>query len=1637
MPGTAANADVEFLDSLQDRRLTDAVRRLADAFDSGRPVYELRPLLRQRVAQLCAVALEIDEADLGTGGQLAFESLQAVNLQAVVQACLGRSLPLELLLDGIDVEQITEVLLVEAADEGGPRDAGGWTVRPDPAARSEPFPLTDLQQAYLLGRDSTLELGNVTSTCYAELDTIDLDIGRFEAAFNQLVARHAALRTVMLHDGYQQALTDVPRYRIAVEDLSGRDEAASAARLRQLRTELGDRSFDPGRWPLFEFRASRVDGRRTRLHLVVDLLIADGTSIARLLSELSDRYVDPGRAWPGLELSFRDYQAAVSGVVGSARFERARGYWLGRVDSLPVAPELPLARPLAAVGVPRFSQRSMVLDAGQWEALRAGASRCGLTASGVLAAAYALVLGGWSAAPRFTLNVTVNGRLPLHRQVDEVLGDFTALTLLEVDAAGPMSFVEFAERLQRQLWADLDHREFSGVRVLRELARRRGATTAAMPVVFTSGIDGGARLRTGPMGELTTTVVHTPQVYLDHQAFQLDDRLVLSWDVVEEVFPPGLVDAMFAAYGGLVRRLAGGGEAVWGQPVGSLVPVGQEVVRSGVEQQAVGVLPEGLVHRLGSALSGRGPELAVVAAGRSLSYGELDRRAVRVARRLRQLGVEPNQLVAIVADKGWEQVVAALGVLYSGAAYLPVDASLPPARVGHLLERGEVAVVLSTVGAAARLPHPAGTSWLAIDEEATWAGVDDSPLADVQSPADLAYVIFTSGSTGEPKGVMIEHRAVINTVADINRRYQIDAADRVLALSSLSFDLSVWDIFGVLAAGGTIVIPEPAAGKDPAAWAELIDRHRVTVWNSVPALMDMLVTFCETSPGSSLETLRVVLLSGDWIPVALPERIRALANPSHLVGLGGATEAAIWSIHYPITTVDPTWRSIPYGTPLANQSCRILDEQLQPRPDWVTGELYIAGDGLARGYWHDQAVTTAAFIDHPATGVRLYRTGDLGRHLPDGTIEFLGRADNQVKINGYRIELGEIETTLTKHPAVKDAILTTNHHHLTAYTTTDASFTGDADRLAEELLDLCRRHLPEWMVPARVVHLDGLPLTPNGKVDRAALARLDLPAPRVDGVVAPRSQPERILHDIWCDLLGRYEVGVFDDFASVGGDSLLALQVIHRAARHGLVVSPRDFFAHPTIADLAASATGPRPASATTTDGSQASGPVPLLPRQAAFLGRSETPPAHWHYPMLFEVLQPMDRTALRVALRAVLRHHDGLRISLRHDAEWTAQVVPAADLPLPFSWHDLGDLPPADQREAVERICRQIAQSISLAGPLLHVAYFHTGDGRDRLFVVGHWLLWDNYSCRVFLEDLLTGHDQVLADGEVSLPEATPLTVWALQIAAQAGKPDVTGERDYWRRLLAFRSEPIPVDRRAANQAGDERMVLGALGAEATTRLASLAGGETTAADVLLAATTRALGRWAGTGLVRVDLDGHGRNRPDVDADPSRTIGRLSVRRPLDVCVPAGEDLLPVARGVTAARSVTALDGANFDLLAHTAGDEELSAATAQVLFNYLGRVDSLVPPDRLRLADEDPGPAHQADAGREHLLEFLAGSIGGDTLLACTYSTACHDEQTIRTLVHAALDDVRSAFGVPAPADTWALPPVARPFARGMTGT
>jgi amino acid adenylation domain-containing protein len=546
-----------------------------------------------------------------------------------------------------------------------------------------------------------------------------------------------------------------------------------------------------------------------------------------------------------------------------------------------------------------------------------------------------------------------------------------------------------------------------------------------MPVVFTSALVlGGAGDDVSQgirfFGEEVWAITQTPQVWLDHQVSEERGDLVFNWDAVPDLFPARMLDDMFGAYCELLDRLAADPDA-WQKGQVARLPAWQRAERDAANATAADIASRTLGDLVEEQAALRPDAPAVLAHDGELTYRQTVVHARRLARRLRDLGAKTGELVAVVLDKGWEQVPAVLGVNLSGSAYLPIDPRWPQARREELLAQGRCRTVVTSAALRRELAWPVGVRTVTLADDKVRAASSER-LETGPRPEDLAYVIFTSGSTGRPKGVMIDNRGVANTLQDVNARFGVGPQDRALGLSSLTFDLSVYDVFGMLAAGGAVVLPAPGTAHDPQAWAEPMARHGVTVWNSVPALMQAWTDAVARLPQPVPGKLRLALLSGDWIPVTLPDVVRTLHPGTEVISLGGATEGSIWSIHFPIGEVPPEWVRIPYGKALANQTMSVLNERLDPSPVWVTGEIFIGGVGVALGYWDDPERTAERFITHPVTGERLYRTGDVGRYLPGGVIEFLGRRDDQVKLNGYRIELGEIEAALLRQPGVAEAV---------------------------------------------------------------------------------------------------------------------------------------------------------------------------------------------------------------------------------------------------------------------------------------------------------------------------------------------------------------------------------------------------------------------------------------------------------------------------------------------------------------------------------------------------------------------------------------------------------------------------------------
>lgn len=1025
-----------------------------------------------------------------------------------------------------------------------------------------PHSLPPMAKAYWVGHVGALQLAT-SASYYMELVVDPAIAPQLQMAVDAIVARHPMLRAEIDSLGEMRfsATTDAPVVRIHDGVMSDVDMAALRLKIRE---RLSQKEVTYTAAPAFDIEMS-VGSTSAHLHLLLPLWRFDAWSTYLLLEELL-RPLAP-KTTPAPKVP-----AALVKLIGdqlpnpaSGRRQASIAYWEERANYMAGPPALPMLPNAQEVRFPKFAHLSEGIEAEFWEKFKAEARRRSLSPSMALCAAYCHALGRFSRSRNFTITSLHSTRTNDNADAWRTIGNFGDTHCLEVEMQQEESFEGFAFRLQRQAWADRSHDSVSGIEVAAMVRRVQGFQPGAtFPHTFTV-----APAPTGPKGEpsLAATLVpeagrlSVPQVHLDHQVFESATSAQLNFDYAEGIFPAGLIESIFDYYCSTIRQLAEDPEA-WSRPFPCKATDPQQ--DNLLESMSSGArLESGFL-----ANATRYPDRpALRCGGEALSYRGLHTVAQRVASDLILAGVQSGDRVAILMRKGWQQIAGVLGALMADAVYVPILLDTPELRRNAIIEDCGVAAVLV-----------AGPDSIDGLPEVPVVRVSLEPPSEgpiyrrdiLKSP--IAYIIYTSGTTGKPKGVVIEHGAACNTIDDINSRFGITRSDVVLGLSALSFDLSVYDIFGTLAVGGTLVLPTAEQERDPLHWLELVRDEKVTVWNSVPALMQ-LATEASVNDCSVLANLRLIMLSGDWIPVTLPQSIQKLAPRSRIVSLGGATEAAIWSVLYEIDHVDPSWRSIPYGKAMKGQAIYVLDDELFQAPMFMPGEIYIGGVGLANGYWGDVERSARQFVKHPRTGERLYRTGDIGRLLLDGNIEFLGREDHQVKIQGYRVECADVEAAILRLEGVKSAAVAAvpdraGGKALCAYIVPRLGVSLGTDALRVQMA----ARLPGYMVPAIILIMDDLPLSANGKVDRARLIAppLDIPVSARKELVAPRDRLERVLADVWSDILGGGEIGIHESFFDLGGSSFAGMRMAAKLnTEHQLQVQLSALVANPTIAALA------------------------------------------------------------------------------------------------------------------------------------------------------------------------------------------------------------------------------------------------------------------------------------------------------------------------------------------------------------------------------------------------------------------------------------------------------------------------------------
>ncbi len=1008
-----------------------------------------------------------------------------------------------------------------------------------------------------------------------------LDHSALQTGLNEVVRRHEILRTTFTAtDGHPvqvvHAAAGVP---LAVDDLSSIPEDGREWEAMRLAEQELAKPFDLATGPLLRMRLIRLAADHHLLTVTVHHIVFDEWSVALFLRDLIASYVAAaaGRetSLPELPIQYADFAVWQRAWLESDERTRLLEYWRQHLAGAPRMLEMPTDRPRKAVQTFAGADAVVAFPQSTVDALKALGRAEDATLFMVLFAAWQVLLHRYTSQDQIVVSSGVASRD--HLETESLIGCLTNIVVMRADVGGNPSFRSVLRRARVAALGAFSHQALPFEDLVRELHPERDLShppfSQSMVVLLNAPTESlsvqGLRLTPIPLESTTTQYDLLFHFWEDRQG--LAGRLRYSTDL----FDRATIDRLLGHFRTLIDNLIQDADrAIDDVPLLTAEERHQVIVSWNATATA---FPEDVcLHELFEArVDEDAQRVAVICGDRALSYGELERLSNRVAARLRARGVGPGVAVAIAVKRSFDSVVGLLGILKAGAGYLPLDSSYPRERLEFMLGDVRPPVVLTQSRLLPQLPA-LGDRPICLDiEDPAGPTPSDERQPSLATPDDLAYLIYTSGSTGHPKAVMVDHRGRVNNFTDFNRRFAVGPGDRLLALASLGFDMSAYDVFGTLAAGATIVLPEAEDEREPARWADLMVRHRVTIWHSVPALLQMMVDRVSRSSEGKLSDLRVALLGGDWIPITLPDRLRAVAPNTRVIALGGATEVSMDSTIYEVDRCDPEWSSIPYGRPMANQTSYVLDAHGHPAPIGVPGELLLGGVGVGWGYFNRPELTAERFVPDPfgAPGTRLYRTGDLARYKPDGNLELLGRLDHQIKIRGVRIEPGETAARLREHPAVNDAVViaredTPGDRRLVAYVLTKSDLPG----LDAELRKFVRAALPDYMVPSACVRLDRLPLTPNGKLDRKALP-VPLAAAPVDAASAPRTTVESAIAAVW-EQVGVTPVDVHQSFFDLGGHSLLAAQVASRLLDVLQVDVPlRTLFLAPTIAGLAEAVT--------------------------------------------------------------------------------------------------------------------------------------------------------------------------------------------------------------------------------------------------------------------------------------------------------------------------------------------------------------------------------------------------------------------------------------------------------------------------------
>ncbi|MEH2042437.1 amino acid adenylation domain-containing protein [Nostoc sp.] len=1454
-----------------------------------------------------------------------------------------------------------------------------------------------------------------------------LNLVALEKSFNEIVRRHESLRTSFetLDKQPVQVIHPTLTVELPVVNLSNLPQALQDAEVEQLTAEIVQKPFDLASSRLVRVMSLQTGEQEYLLLLVIHHIVCDGWSIQILNQELAALYAafSAGKPSPLSELpiQYADYSIWQRQWLQGEREKIQLSYWKQQLADAPSTLSLPTERPRSPVQSFRGAIASFQLSAPLTSMLKSLSNQQGVTLFMTLLAAFQAQLYRYTNQEDICVGSPIANRN--HADIQGLIGFFVNTLVLRTHLSGNPSFLELLGRVREVCMGAYAHTDIPFERVVGELHPERNLShTPLFQVMFVFQEDSKKDLE---LPDLTLKWLHnhtgTAKFDLTLSVVDAKSELWGFWEYNTDLFDAVTIDRMIGHFTNLLEGIVTDpDQRLSDLPL--LTIAEQHTLLVKWNDTTTNYSEDKCIHELFEAQVERTPDaVAVVFEEEQLTYCELNARANQLAHYLRTLGVKSEVLVGICVERSLLMVIGLLAILKAGGAYVPLDPSYPQELLAFMLQDSQPKVLLTQQQLVESLPtHTAKVVCLDSNWEIISQHTQENPASNL-SLDNLAYVIYTSGSTGQPKGAMNSHRGICNRLLWMQSTYQLTASDRILQKTPFSFDVSVWEFFWPLIIGARLVVAQPEGHRDTNYLVNVIREQQISTIHFVPS---MLQVFLEAKGLENCQCLKRVIVSGEALPLQLQQRFFNRLD-AQLHNLYGPTEAAVdvtfWACRQQSSFEDNNisqQKTVPIGRPIDNIQIYLLDKHLNPVAVGVTGELYIGGVGVGRGYLNRPQLTAEKFIPNPFSqeAARLYKTGDLARYLANGEIEYIGRIDYQVKIRGFRIELGEIEASISQHTAVRETVVVADAQRIVAYVVPHAEETLTISQLRNSL----ESKLPNYMVPAAFVILDQLPLTPNGKVDRKALPEPDRIRPEFEETyIAPQTTVEKQLSAIWAQVLGLEKVGINDKFFELGGDSILSFQVISKANLAGLHLTPKQLFQHQTIAELATVASTNISMSA---EQGLVTGSFPLTPIQRWFFEENLSNYHHYNQAVLLEVQQALNPVLLEQVIHYLLQHHDILRSQfIQQSSKWQAKIAEFEQV-APITVIDLSTLPPESQSAAITATCSELQASLNLfSGQLLRVALFNVGvNQHSRLFIVIHHLVVDGVSWRIFLEDLQTAYVQLSRGENIKLsPKTTSFKQWADQLQEYAQSAAAQAEMDYWLQILRQPCSSLPVDYPGGdNTISSVANVTVSLSAEETQALLQdvPAAYRTQINDVLLVSLVQAFAEWVGQNTVLFDLEGHGREEILTDADISRTIGWFTSLFPIVLSVEETSNPGEALKMVKEQLRQIPNRGIGYGVLYYLNEDRRMtdvlrSLPKAEVIFNYLGQLDQVLNTSSMfKFASESEGNNQSDHNHRSYLLEIDSSIISGQLKLQWRYSRNLHKQSTVETLAQGFIEALRS---------------------------